>query len=142
MGHIAQRGQYVNNTLFTLNRSAQFFLSIFPCKSVPDLLRLKLRPVMRYRLSRSSFLKSRKQFRKHHIERDSPRIYRRKNRQAFPRKDRNSPDTSCRVRRSAEPVPLSEIISEVIETLARELEPSSHLEQSSKTGSQVHRGRR
>ena len=90
----------------------------------------------------SSFLKSRKHFRKHHIERDSPRIARRKNRQAFPRKDQNSPDTICRVRRSGDPVRLSEIISEIIEILTREFEPSSHFEQSSKTGSQVNRGRR
>jgi len=41
-------------------------------------------------LTRSSFLKTRKHFRKHYIEKDSPRIARRKNRQAFPVKVKGS----------------------------------------------------
>ncbi|MBA7657597.1 hypothetical protein ES703_65536 [subsurface metagenome] len=93
-------------------------------------------------MSHSSFLKSRKNFRKHHIEKDSPRIYRRKNRQVFPRKKRYLPNTIFRLRRYGDPVPLSEVIFDVIEILAGEFEPSSHLEESNLTRSQVDRGER
>ena len=93
-------------------------------------------------MSHSSFLKSRKNFRKHHIEKDSPRIYRRKNRQAFPRKDLNFPGTSPWRRRYGDLVPLSQIIFDIIEILSYQFEPSSHLKQSSKTGSEVDRGDR
>jgi len=93
-------------------------------------------------LSQSSFLKSRKHFRKHYIERDSPRIARRKNRQLFPRKDQNSSVGLKELRRPADPVPLSEIISEVIETFAGQLEHPAELEQSNEIVFQLHRGRR
>ena len=142
MGYIAQRGQYVNKTLLTPKRPTQFSRSKFPCKAVATLLRSDKWPSKEGILNQSSFLKSRKHFRKHYIERDSPRINRRKNRQQFPRKDHALLEKVSKPIRSGDPVPLSEIISEVIEILIRGFESASHLEQSSKTGSQIHRGRR
>jgi len=76
-------------------------------------------------LYQPSFLKTRKQYRKHYIEKDSPRIYRRKNRQAFPRKDQLLVEEVSKQGRSGDPVPLSEILSEIMATLAGEFERSS-----------------
>jgi len=93
-------------------------------------------------LTQASFLKTRKHFRKHYIEKDSPRIARRKNRQLFPRKDLIPLERNFELIPSGDPVPLSEMILEIMETLSREFEASSHVEQSRKTGTQNARGRR
>ena len=78
-------------------------------------------------MAQPSLLKTRKQYRKHYIERDSPRIYRRKNRQQFPRKDQSSVVDLKQPRRSGDPVALSEIMSEIMATLAGEFKLSSRL---------------